>query len=91
MMTRAEIRCQLIDLVQPLDAIADDTPLAEAMYDSFRYVEVALGIEDRLGVRLTDADLTGITRFGELVDLVHRRQEESHGVLARGRGLLGGW
>ncbi|HLJ65153.1 MAG TPA: acyl carrier protein [Stellaceae bacterium] len=73
MMTRAEIRQELLALIGPLADITDETPLEEALDDSFRYVEVALGIEDRLDLRLSDSDFVGITRFGELVDLIQKR------------------
>nr|WP_242516787.1 acyl carrier protein [Corynebacterium mendelii] len=48
--------------------------LAELGIDSIARVEIAIRIEDELGVRITDEDITPSTTLGQLETLIDSRR-----------------
>ena len=71
--TRASIRNLILELGRTPPGLTDGTPLKEALGDSLDAIEVALGLEERLGVDLSEADLAQTPTFGALLDLVAAR------------------
>jgi len=60
-------------LGRPPADLDEGTPMPEALGDSLDAIEVALGIERRIGVALSDDDLSHVPTFGALVDLIAAR------------------
>ena len=60
---RTVIDCYLQGPVRSLDPTM---PIAEAFVDSFAYVEMALELEQRFGVRLSDGQLSELNTVGDL-------------------------
>jgi acyl carrier protein len=71
--TREAIADIVAALGRPPADLDDDTPLSEALGDSLDAIEVALGVERRIGVALSDDDLSHVPTFGALVDLIAER------------------
>jgi acyl carrier protein len=63
------LRTRAVELlhVQP-DEVREDASLREA--DSLALVELVMAVEDDLGVELPEAEVAGVTSYGELADLV---------------------
>jgi acyl carrier protein len=53
---------------------------ADLHLDSIELVALAVGLEDRFLVKLTDADTRGVATIGDLVALVSRRFAAKHGL-----------
>ena len=68
--TREAIADIVAALGRPPADLDDETPLPEALGDSLDAIEVALGVERRIGVALSDDDLSHVPTFGALVDLI---------------------
>lgn len=73
--TREAIAEIVVALGRSPAAIDDETPMPEALGDSLDAIEVALGVERRIGVTLSDDDLSHVPTFGALVDLIAERTE----------------
>lgn len=71
--TREAIADIVAALGRPPADLDDETPLSEALGDSLDAIEVALGVERRIGVALSDDDLSHVPTFGALVDLIATR------------------
>jgi acyl carrier protein len=71
--TREAIADIVAALGRPPADLDDATPLPEALGDSLDAIEVALGVERRIGVSLSDDDLSHVPTFGALVDLIATR------------------
>lgn len=52
--------------------VRPDATLADLDMDSLSTVEVVIGIEQRLGVRVPDADVAALQTIGDLVAAVER-------------------
>ena len=53
-------------MVKPFATVDPGTPIREAIADSFAYVELALELEERFGLRLQDSEIAEVTTLGEL-------------------------
>ncbi len=71
--TREAIADIVAALGRPPADLDDQTPLPDALGDSLDAIEVALGVERRFGVALSDDDLSHVPTFGALVDLIATR------------------
>ena len=71
--TREAIADIVVALGRPPEDLDDGTPMPEALGDSLDAIEVALGVERRIGVTLSDEDLSHVPTFGALVDLIAER------------------
>ena len=57
-------------------ALADDTPLVEALrLDSLRLLTLVVELEDRFRIVIEDADADGLVHVGDLVAAIRRRME----------------
>ncbi len=67
--------CLSLVLGRPVDA---DTPLDrrhDADWDSLRHVELIFMLEDRTGMRFTEAESTGLQSVDDIVALIRSRHE----------------
>lgn len=71
--TREAIAEIVTALGRPPENLDETTPMPEALGDSLDAIEVALGIERRIGVALSDDDLSHVPTFGALIDLIAER------------------
>ncbi|MGE0420625.1 MAG: acyl carrier protein [Reyranellaceae bacterium] len=71
--TREAIAEIVAALGRPPAHLDESTPMPDALGDSLDAIEVALGVERRIGVALTDDDLSHVPTFGALVDLIAER------------------
>lgn len=77
----AEIRRLLRDdLEHPAPVAADDTLRDCPALDSVGIVTLAVGLEDRFRVILSEEDTPRLETFGDLARLVVRRHGEQHGA-----------
>ena len=53
--------------------VKPDVVLTDLVSDSYRLVEMAIELQDDYDVVFTQADLSGVTTVGELVELVRSR------------------
>ena len=53
-------------LRQPLMSFDPATPIEEAVFDSFGFVELALGLEEEFGLRLSEAETADFATIGDL-------------------------
>ena len=56
---------------------ADDALAACEALDSVGLITLAVGLEDRFRVRLSEEDAPGLVSFGDVIRLVNRRREEA--------------
>jgi acyl carrier protein len=56
---------------------ADDAVAACEALDSVGLITLAVGLEDRFRVRLSEEDAPGLVTFGDVIRLVIRRREEA--------------
>lgn len=79
MPTRTDVLA-LVDthLARPLPELDPTTPLAEAVFDSFAFVELALGLEQEFGVRMGAGEAAEIATVGDLAAAIEA------GMAARG-------
>lgn len=71
--TRETIAAIVTALGRPPAELDEGTPMPEALGDSLDAIEVVLGVERRIGVSLSDDDLSHVPTFGALVDLIAER------------------
>jgi acyl carrier protein len=71
--TRETIAAIVTALGRPPEDLDEGTAMPEALGDSLDAIEVALGVERRIGVSLSDDDLSHVPTFGALVDLIAER------------------
>ena len=62
---------QVLDV--PASRVKPDVVLTDLVSDSYRLVEMAIELQDDYDVVFTQADLSGVTTVGELVELVRSR------------------
>lgn len=78
-MTQAEIHILLRDLLREVlnnaavDPHPDDLEVDIPGFDSGSKIQLILAVEERLGVRLRSREVDGLRRFGDWLDLLHRR------------------
>lgn len=73
----AEIQRVLTVELQSDSPVAPERDLATyPEFDSVGLIVLAVGLEDRFRVKLTEADAAGIVTVGDLVHLVQRRVRE---------------
>ena len=65
-------------MLEPFASADPATPIREAIADSFAYVEMALELEDRFGLRLQDSDLAELTTLGELAAAIDRSLQRTN-------------
>jgi 1-acyl-sn-glycerol-3-phosphate acyltransferase len=68
--------------VMPGVPIAPETVLAAAGFDSLACADLALAVEDRFGVRLADADVSGLASIRDVVAAVEQRPHDRIGLPA---------
>lgn len=69
--TPAEVRATVRELVGPRsEGVGDDVRLVELGLDSVDTIELALELQDRLGVVLSSADISFASTLGQLVERV---------------------
>lgn len=56
----------------PVEAVRPESSLADVDMDSLSTLEVVVGVEQRLGVRLPDEAVKALTSVGDLVEAVER-------------------
>lgn len=79
MTTAGEARALLTALLREVlddpsvDPQADDTEESIPGFDSGTKIMLILTIEERFAIRLRSREVDGLRRFGDWVDLLHRR------------------
>lgn len=66
------VKLEATGTVTPADRLADCEVL-----DSLGLITLAVGLEDRFRVRLSEADAPGLATFGDVINLVNQRREEA--------------
>ena len=59
-----------------LDKFNDDTTLKDLVSDSFLLVEMAIELQEDLGVRFTQEDLKMIVTIGDLISLINNKKSQ---------------
>jgi len=60
------------EVIEPTDRLVDDLAL-----DSLDAVELAMGIEDEFGLRISDADIKKLQTVADVLDLISHRLSAS--------------
>lgn len=72
--TRDSIRVQIAELLDvPEQRVVGDAVLSDLVTDSFRLVELAIGLQEDYDVMFGQADLATLHTVTDLVELVHSR------------------
>ena len=66
------VTLEATETVTPADRLADNEVL-----DSLGLITLAVGLEDRFRVRLSEQDAPGIETFGDVIGLVNQRRGEA--------------
>jgi acyl carrier protein len=65
------------ELETPGPVAADDRLRECEALDSLGLITLAVGLEDRFRIKLSEQDAPGLATFGDVVRLVNRRREEA--------------
>ena len=65
-------RLEATETVTPADRLADNEVL-----DSLGLITLAVGLENRFRVRLSEEDAPSIETFGDVIELVNQRRTEA--------------
>lgn len=72
--TPEDIRVHIAEILDvPEERVVDDAVLSDLVTDSFRLVELAIGLQEDYDVMFGQADLAALQTVTDLVALVHSR------------------